>query len=446
MSDTLKHKTIPSAPTRITRANWGEEHTFAGGSDGALLIRSVAASDGAAWTTTPIIAGLTTIGTTAERITYINPTLGTISVGQTGNTQAAIAINRDMDDAAMQFGINITPEWTASGVEATGLRINNTLAAGVAKANGGGLVVEGVTMGAGSSFGAGGYFSALFRGNHEAIAAGLGTFSDATTLALETSSGQTLWIGSDKNGTAASDGIYFGVSKDTNLYRSGTSRLTTDGKLRVSGSLGVIGATNDGAAIAIGQSSGIPSSGGVSKVIYNTSQIPSTSTTSAAGYSSEPSTAAAAFTLGNYTHLNITGISLGAGSAVTEQYGLFTGPLTTAAANFGVAIGSASTATLWVANDADRTTNPYGIQWGISRDTNLYRSAAGTLKSDGQVVAATIRGAAVTYANRPATPVEGMLVTITDASTATWGATIAGGGANRVLAYYNGTNWTVAGV
>lgn len=49
------------------------------------------------------------------------------------------------------------------------------------------------------------------------------------------------------------------------------------------------------------------------------------------------------------------------------------------------------------------------------------------------------------YADRPSPAVTGMLVTITDSNTATWGATIAAGGANVVLAFYNGTNWTVAG-
>lgn len=50
-----------------------------------------------------------------------------------------------------------------------------------------------------------------------------------------------------------------------------------------------------------------------------------------------------------------------------------------------------------------------------------------------------------TFANLPASPVEGMLLPVTDSSTNVWGATITGGGANHVLAYYNGTNWTVAG-
>lgn len=40
---------------------------------------------------------------------------------------------------------------------------------------------------------------------------------------------------------------------------------------------------------------------------------------------------------------------------------------------------------------------------------------------------------------------EGATMAVSDSSTATWGATITGGGANHVLAYSNGTNWTVAG-
>lgn len=51
----------------------------------------------------------------------------------------------------------------------------------------------------------------------------------------------------------------------------------------------------------------------------------------------------------------------------------------------------------------------------------------------------------VTYANRPTSPVTGELANISDSNTATWGATVAGGGANKILARYNGTNWTVVG-
>ena len=56
-----------------------------------------------------------------------------------------------------------------------------------------------------------------------------------------------------------------------------------------------------------------------------------------------------------------------------------------------------------------------------------------------------VRYAAFAFANLPASPVAGMQAYITDSNTATWGATIAGGGANVVMAWYNGTNWTVMG-
>jgi hypothetical protein len=49
-----------------------------------------------------------------------------------------------------------------------------------------------------------------------------------------------------------------------------------------------------------------------------------------------------------------------------------------------------------------------------------------------------------TYANRPSSPLEGDWAIITDSNTAVWGATVAAGGANRVLARYNNAgNWTV---
>ena len=38
-----------------------------------------------------------------------------------------------------------------------------------------------------------------------------------------------------------------------------------------------------------------------------------------------------------------------------------------------------------------------------------------------------------------------MEFTVTDSNTNTLGATVAGGGANTVRVWYNGTNWTVIG-
>jgi Pectate lyase superfamily protein len=52
-----------------------------------------------------------------------------------------------------------------------------------------------------------------------------------------------------------------------------------------------------------------------------------------------------------------------------------------------------------------------------------------------------------TYAQRPigGDALEGDEFDITDSNTATWGATVAGGGSNRIRMRYNGTNWTVMG-
>jgi hypothetical protein len=55
-----------------------------------------------------------------------------------------------------------------------------------------------------------------------------------------------------------------------------------------------------------------------------------------------------------------------------------------------------------------------------------------------------VKSVAGTFANVPASPVEGMLLGISDSTTNVWGDTIKGGGAFHVLGYYNGTNWTVA--
>jgi hypothetical protein len=59
--------------------------------------------------------------------------------------------------------------------------------------------------------------------------------------------------------------------------------------------------------------------------------------------------------------------------------------------------------------------------------------------------ATAIRSPAVAFSSAVASPGEGTMQAFTDSTTNTWGATITGGGSNHVLAYYNGTNWTVIG-
>ncbi|HEY2675459.1 MAG TPA: hypothetical protein VGI65_00720 [Steroidobacteraceae bacterium] len=52
------------------------------------------------------------------------------------------------------------------------------------------------------------------------------------------------------------------------------------------------------------------------------------------------------------------------------------------------------------------------------------------------------------FSNLPAAAAsyEGAVASITDSTTAVWGATITGGGGNHVLAYCDGTNWKVAAI
>lgn len=76
------------------------------------------------------------------------------------------------------------------------------------------------------------------------------------------------------------------------------------------------------------------------------------------------------------------------------------------------------------------------------------------INTDVPTVALDVRGtvnisqvltlASIEFSNLP-TGVRGMLAHINDSSTSTWGDTITGGGSDTVLAFYNGSNWTVMG-
>lgn len=88
-------------------------------------------------------------------------------------------------------------------------------------------------------------------------------------------------------------------------------------------------------------------------------------------------------------------------------------------------------------------------QW--NGDSGIGRNAAGVLEINDHnagafrdLLARGLRSNAVAFASAIGSPVEGTMQAFTDSSTATWGATITGGGANHVLGYFNGTNWTVA--
>src|SRR5690606_18654276 len=74
--------------------------------------------------------------------------------------------------------------------------------------------------------------------------------------------------------------------------------------------------------------------------------------------------------------------AIAGGGTITNSYGGLVAAQTAGTNNYGIAIGDAGTNTLWVNNTNDSTDEAGGIVFGSSRDTNLYRNAANSLRTD----------------------------------------------------------------
>ncbi len=236
-------------------------------------------------------------------------------------------------------------------------------------------------------------------------------------IAIGNASTQTLWLQGD-SGTA-NTGIGFGSARDTNLYRSSTNTLRTDGSLQVSGnmSIGSLATIDNDIALnireefssinvansAIGGNliinpgantlgGGIAISGSAETEASNPFDIGML--VSVAGYSVHKG-------FGNLSRLHGLGVLVensGSGSVsmasglyvqaaggggvsnIVDNYGVLVESQSGAQNNYGIAIGEASTQTLWLQGDSG-TANT-GIGFGSARDTNLYRSAANVLRTD----------------------------------------------------------------
>ncbi len=66
--------------------------------------------------------------------------------------------------------------------------------------------------------------------------------------------------------------------------------------------------------------------------------------------------------------------------------------------------------------------------------------------ANGGLIANTAFAGPVPFASLPpcSSTIEGSRAAVSDSTTNTWGATVSGGGSNHILAYCDGTNWTVA--
>lgn len=97
-------------------------------------------------------------------------------------------------------------------------------------------------------------------------------------------------------------------------------------------------------------------------------------------------------TVTNFTAFLADSPSTTGTGVITNAIGLYVSSFTKGTNRYGVAIeapatsGATDTQTLWVSASADNTTAAAGIAFGLSKDTNLYRSAANTLKTDDSLV------------------------------------------------------------
>lgn len=119
----------------------------------------------------------------------------------------------------------------------------------------------------------------------------------------------------------------FGASSDFTWDNTGKD-------LYVNGQLGLGAAVQAPTQFVLGGT--MPSSAGASYGINIASTVPAASTAGSAGYITNVSTAAAAFTLPTLLHFSASQGTFGAGSTVTDQYGYYAqGTLTGATNNYG---------------------------------------------------------------------------------------------------------------
>jgi hypothetical protein len=117
------------------------------------------------------------------------------------------------------------------------------------------------------------------------------------------------------------------------------------------------------------------------------------------------------------------------------------GALYTSGTYYGMYIGGGVTAGtanygLYIDNTGFNGPKDYGIY--VQQARNNLGTGTTTL---GKVAILTAAFASIGTCNAAA---EGTLKPVTDSNTNTWGTTVAGGGTNHILAYCDGTNWTVA--
>jgi hypothetical protein len=143
----------------------------------------------------------------------------------------------------------------------------------------------------------------------------------------------------------------------------------------------------------------------------------------------------------NLTNFEADEPHVNAGATVNKHWGFYSGmaPLSTdqiTGENYGFL------------SEANNTSTPSNFCDFVGRDQNTLgvRVGLGCGPTHANTLNGTVQITTTTFSSLPAciSGLEGTMRPVTDSTTNTWGATVTGGSTNHVLAYCNGTNWTVA--
>jgi hypothetical protein len=184
------------------------------------------------------------------------------------------------------------------------------------------------------------------------------TVSSATNAGISVTDGTVTTIMYNSTGGVASIGTTSNHS--VNLLTNNATRVTFDS----SGNVGIGAAA--GADTKLSISGTLPSSGTVSRTLFTNVTVPSGTTAEANGFQTSIATQAASFTLGSLYHFHAVQGAIGAGSAVTSQYGFAVNSgLTGATNNYGFFSNIASGSNRWNFYAAGTAANYFAGNTGI---------------------------------------------------------------------------------